>query len=227
VSVSAVAFVPSAPLLVPALAGGSAVLDEALRAASRDVVTRALRAGPDEILVVATTSPAGQWPREATWDFSGFGVPRRPIEPRPTLPWALGIGAWLLDECGWDGARRYVGVDWGSLEAPELGEPRADRTTSILVVGDGSACRSERAPGHLDARAEPFDDAVADLLRRGDANEFAAIERGAAVELMCGGLPAWCWAAAQVERIAVASAELVSHTAPYGVGYFVAFWSLD
>jgi hypothetical protein len=227
VSVRAVAFVPSAPLLVPAVAGGSAGLDEAMRAASRDVVTRAMLAGPDEIVVVAATSPPGDWPGEATWDFDGFGVPRLPADPRPTLPWSLGIGAWLLDECGWDGARRYIGVGESRLASTDLDDLRSDRAMSIVVVGDGSACRSEQAPGHLDERAEPFDDGIADLLRRGDAAGFHAIDRGTAAELMCHGLPAWRFAATAVEGAGVSYAELATYTAPYGVGYFVAFWSLD
>jgi hypothetical protein len=226
VSVRAVAFVPSAPLLVPAVAGGSASLDETLRAASRDVVARAVLAGPDEVVVVASTSPSGRWSSDATWDFTGFGVSRPPADPRSPLPWSLGIGAWLLDDCGWEGRRRYVGVDDSSTGPIDVADRVAGGAISIIVVGDGSACRSERAPGHLDDRAEPFDDGVADLLLRGDAAGFDAIDPVVAAELMCAGRSAWCWAAAAIDPASVASSELLSHTAPYGVGYFVAFWSL-
>jgi hypothetical protein len=46
--------------------------------------------------------------------------------------------------------------------------PRSGDEPSYLVVGNGSACRSERAPGHLDERAACFDDALRAALVRGD-----------------------------------------------------------
>lgn len=224
-SIGRVAFVPAAPLLIPQVAGGSAGLDEAMRAASLDVVERAVANGPDEVVVVAAVRPPGEWAAESTWDFAGFGVARTPPDPRSTLPWSLGVGAWLLDESGWTGPRRYVGVDGGF--ASSATEPqRINGATSVVVVGDGSACRSERAPGHLDERAEPFDDLVADLLARGDAAGLGGLNGTLADELMCSGWPAWHWTLAALDGAAVTRAELVTHVAPYGVGYFVALWAV-
>jgi hypothetical protein len=37
-----------------------------------------------------------------------------------------------------------------------------------VVVGNGSACRSEKAPGHLDDRAHPFDETLRVALSTGD-----------------------------------------------------------
>jgi hypothetical protein len=196
-------------------------LDEELRAASLVAVKRAVEAEPDEVVVVAGVSKPGEWSTESTWDFSGFGVPRRTSDARPTVPPSLGIGAWLLDEAGWDGQRRYVGVAAATAATARL----ADGTSSVVVVGDGSACRSERAPGHLDDRAESFDVAIADLLASGDAAGLAGLPEDLATELMCGGLPAWRWTASAVGGVAVTKAELLVHEAPYGVGYFVALWS--
>jgi hypothetical protein len=221
VTVNAVAFVPAAPLLIPAVAGGSAGLDAELRAASLEVVARAVATQPAEVVVVAGVSSPGEWSVDSTWDFGGFGVTRRPFDPRQPLPPSLGIGAWLLDEVGWDGPRRYVGVDGAAAAAATLGEG----TRAVVVVADGSACRSERAPGHLDDRAEGFDTAIADLLARGDAAGLAGLSDDLAVELMCGGLPAWRWTVAALADEAVTGAELRKHEAPYGVGYFVALWS--
>lgn len=42
---------------------------------------------------------------------------------------------------------------------------RTDAGPSYLVVGNGSARRGERAPGHLDPRAAGYDDLVLDWLR--------------------------------------------------------------
>jgi hypothetical protein len=224
VSVAAVAFVPAAPLLVPQVAGGSAAVDDALRAASLDAVARALGEGPDEVVVVAPTAAPGEWSQDTTWDFAGFGVARTPPDPRPVLPWPLGIGAWLLDECGWNGPRRYVGVPESGVAAPRplLG----DHATVVLAVGDGSACRTERAPGHLDDRAEPFDDEVAGHLARGDAIGLDRLDEVLARELSCAGLSVWRWVAAALTDAEVTKAELSTHIAPYGVGYFVALWLL-
>jgi hypothetical protein len=221
VSVNAVAFVPAAPLLIPQVAGGSAGLDDELRAASLEVVARAVATRPDEVVVVAGVSIPGAWSSDSTWDFSGFGLPRVPPDPRPTLPPSLGIGAWLLDEAGWDGPRGYVGVGEATAAVPLP----ADGSRSVVVVGDGSACRSERAPGHLDDRGEGFDATIADLLAGGDAAGLAALPDDLAAELMCGGLAAWRWTVAALAGSVVSKAELLKSEAPYGVGYFVALWS--
>jgi hypothetical protein len=135
----------------------------------------------------------------------------------------LGIGAWLLDACGWTGPRRYLGL--GPDHDPAA---QADVVagSAAVAVGDGSACRSERAPGHLDIRAEAFDLQVAGCLADGDVTGLAAVDEALARELRCGGRPVWRWVAASAGDRPVTTAELVSHVAPYGVGYFVAVWSL-
>jgi hypothetical protein len=51
----------------------------------------------------------------------------------------------------------------GGSEAQTPGRLRASTaggSASYVVVGNGSACRSEKAPGHLDERAAAYDDAV-------------------------------------------------------------------
>jgi hypothetical protein len=178
------------------------------------------------VIVVAPSGSAGEWPADAIWDFSGFGVAREKSDGRTALPWPLGIGAWLLDELGWDGPRRYLGVTandparTGGIDGPE--GPQV-----VIAVGDGSACRTERAPGYLDDRAEAFDAGIADLLAHGDAVGLGAIDAALATDLMCAGLPVWRWVSAALGGDQVGSAELVTHVAPYGVGYFVARWSVS
>lgn len=85
----------------------------------------------------------------------------------------------------------------------------ADGESGVLVVGNGSAKRTEKAPGHFDERAEAFDAAV----RR----SFGGIDAGLAEELWAdtaelGGLPR------------LADAEVLYDDAPYGVQYWVAVW---
>jgi hypothetical protein len=76
-------------------------------------------------------------------------------------------------------------VGWLSREVTVLGYPQGDRVAralldatpervggepSYLLVGNGTARRSEKAPGHLDARAAAYDDELlAWLTGRGPA----------------------------------------------------------
>lgn len=101
------------------------------------------------------------------------------------------------------------------------GEP--GEGTTLLVVGDGSARRSEKAPGYLDERAAGFDAAVADALRSGEPARLAALDDALGRELLAAGVPAWHEAAARLAG--TYRAELRYDDAPFGVGYFVAVWT--
>lgn len=61
---------------------------------------------------------------------------------------------------------------------------RAPGPSSYLVVGNGSARRTEKAPGHLDERAIAFDEALGEALREGrfDADLSLAGELLASVD---------------------------------------------
>lgn len=47
-----------------------------------------------------------------------------------------------------------------------------ERPAALLVVGNGSARRTEKAPGHLDERAAAWDDALGDALRSGQVERL-------------------------------------------------------
>lgn len=222
-SVRRVAFVPSAPLLVPALAGGSAALDDELREASRAAVAWAVAGQPGRVIVVAPVPVASVWPSDARWDFHGFGVARGERGDGPELPWQLGIGAWLLDDAEWAGTRGYVGI--APSDQTPIEPLGADREVAVIVVADGSACRTEKAPGYLDERAADFDAGIASRLATGDVAGLADVDGELASELLCSGWSAWRWLAAALGDLEVSTAELVTHVAPYGVAYFVARWS--
>jgi hypothetical protein len=144
------------------------------------------------------------------------------------LPWPLGIGAWLLDEAHWDGARRYVEVGEIDEDIPDRPAPLslAAEPTAVVAIGDGSARRSEKAPGHFDSRAQDFDDTVAAALSAGDSRALVGLDGTLADDLWCAGHPVWrAVAAATIDR-RVDRSVLLSHTSPYGVGYFVAEWTV-
>jgi hypothetical protein len=96
-------------------------------------------------------------------------------------------------------------------------------TVAYLVVGNGTACRSEKAPGHLDERALGFDAAVEAALRAPDAAALAAVDEGLAGELWVGH-PAGLRALG--ELLAGAGPGVVDYADdPFGVRYWVMRWS--
>jgi hypothetical protein len=92
-------------------------------------------------------------------------------------------------------------------------------------MGDGSARRSLKAPGHLDAAAEPFDAAVAAALAVGDPGALAALDPAEGARLLAAGVPAWRAVGAVLAGREV-TGRLHAHEAPFGVGYLVADWSV-
>ncbi len=77
-------------------------------------------------------------------------------------------------------ARHLVGEAGGTVRA---GHPVDDRPTPTLVVGNGSARRTEKAPGHLDPRAAAFDADLGRALTRPDPAALAALDETLAREL--------------------------------------------
>ena len=73
---------------------------------------------------------------------------------------------------------------------------------AVLAVGDGSARRTVKAPGYLDAAAEPFDAAVAAALATGDADALAALDAAEGARLLAAGVPTWRAVGAGARRAA-------------------------
>jgi hypothetical protein len=95
------------------------------------------------------------------------------------------------------------------------------RAAAYLVVGNGSAKRTEKAPGHLDPRAHDFDAALEAALRGPDPAALAALDQPLATEL-------WADVAALRELgglLAGAAAPEVDYADdPFGVQYWVMRW---
>lgn len=215
------AVVPSAPLLVPALAGASAHRDADLREAVDRAVSQLVEVS-ESVVVVGCTARSGEY--AGTWDWSGFGVAQRG-EQGASLPLALGVGAWLLDRMCRQVPRSFVGVaDFETADGcRRLGASLARPGTGVLVVADGSARRDEKAPGHLDPRAEPFDREVGQALHEGSAARLMALPEDEARQLLATGRAPWQTMAGVFAGPVRAS--LSYEAAPYGVGYFVASWA--
>jgi len=146
------------------------------------------------------------------------------------LPLSLTLGAWLLEQAGWSGERLGVEVDVAagdaehgifSREVAHLLE--SDTPTALLVVADGSAARTPKAPASLHPDAEAFDAAVAAALASGSPAILGALDRARAAEVSAGGWPAWQLASSLCAGSEF-QAQIWADEAPYGVGYLVAQW---
>jgi hypothetical protein len=219
-----VAFCPCPPLLLPEVAGGAAADTAALRAACAAAVEALVAGRPDAVVLVGPGADGRYGPGDGG-DLRGFGVDLDvPLDGavRPggrRLPLSLTVGAWLLDRAGYAGAR--VGTAPEDLAAVVAELPGR---TGLLVMGDGSARRSEKAPGHLDPAAAPFDAAVAAALAAGDADALAALDPVEGERLLAAGVPAWRAAGALLAGRDL-DAALLFDGAPFGVGYLVASWT--
>lgn len=120
---------------------------------------------------------------------------------------------------------RLVGVEL-------LGRGSTPGAPDLLVMANGTACRSERAPGHLDPRAATYDEWLGNLLRIGDLAGLAELEVGEGSEgseLLTAGLRSLRVAARRLldQGMQVTRAEVDYSDDPYGVQYWVVRWQCE
>ena len=255
-SVSA-AVCPAPPLLVRELTGRALILP-GLRDACAAAVAHLIAGAPDLVIVVGPADVTAPLDASARLDLSAYAPALRvrddPASGDPagsdpagsdpaggdpagkaSLPLAVGVGAMLLGEAGYDGPRILQGI---AAQAPPdacgaLGRDLAAAAprVALLVMGEGTARRSVSAPGYLDERAEPFDAAVERAIRDGDLEALAALDPVLAGDLMATGRPAWqVLAGALAAAPAPVSPQAAARhrtrirysDAPFGVAYLVA-----
>jgi hypothetical protein len=219
-------------VLVPELAGGAAGELNGLRAACAAAIERVVGDGRQLVLIGSAARSLSHSPL-SRGSLAGYGLASEVHLGAPTcggaldLPPSLTIGAWLVRSVlgPHSGARAFsVGSDFASSRAAvELLTLAETEDIALLVMGDGSARRSTTAPGYLDRRAAPFDDAVAVALSTGDAAALEGLDEDLGAELLASGVPAWRVAGRLLDGHDHA-AQLLYCDAPYGVGYFVAAW---
>jgi hypothetical protein len=244
----AAAVCPCPPLLVPEVAAGAAPELAALRTACADAVGLLAASRPDLLVAVGPAGLPGRgaFPAGSPGSFREYGVAldvtlgaspegaakgAEGAQDGPgaerALPSSLAVAAWLLR--GW-GTAPVRGLGVGEQLDPErcvqAGRETAAsaRRVALLVMGDGSACRTVKAPGYLDERAEGFDAGVAAALAAADTAALTALDPGLAQELRAAGRAPWQLLAGAAEGAGL-SGELLSEDAPYGVGYFVSAWT--
>lgn len=220
----AAAVCPHPPLLVPEVAAGAAGELNALRAACLTAIATGLAAEPERVVLVGSGASTHGWAPDTADCLADFGLPR----PRGALPLSLTVGRWLLDQVGWDGPRELHTIATAATrdDCVALGAKLAAGAPAfLLILGDASARRSAAAPGHLDARAEAFDSAVAAALAAADVDALLALDPRLAADLLAAGRPAWQVLAGATQAAGGAWTGTLHHdSAPYGVGYLVASW---
>ena len=133
------------------------------------------------------------------------------------------VGEWLVAE-----AEQAAGVSrlrrqgaFAPQPPGEGGVAQPPEGAAVLVVGNGSACRTEKAPGHLDERAAAFDADLGRRLKDGPSDALAGIDLELAREL-------WASVEGIVELAKIPDLSLVQvdyEDDPYGVQYWVVRWA--
>jgi len=227
---STVAVVPEPPLLVPELATGAAAETAELRAACGEAARRLAAASSTWIAVGADPGGRRTVGPGARGSFIGFGVDvvvglasdaAEPVDAEMALP--LLVAAWLREGLAVTVRGELVAPDADPAACLALGAELARGATALLVVGDGAATHTEKAPGYLDERAGPFDDAVAAALATADPAALAALDPAPAADLWAAGRAPW-QVLAGATRDGTWEGELLHSTRTFGVGYHVAVW---
>ena len=213
-----VVLVPGAPVLVPELSGAAAaetaeqvaVVVDILRAAARDV----------RGVVVLGVDPAGRRLGDVRSSLVRWGVPVpvgracAPEAPYEQVPDPALIAWWLLDRAVPDAPRRFVGLV-GERTRP----PTVDDDELVVVVADGPASLTARAPVPEDPRGVTLDAALAARVRDGGALPDPG--PGVAEAVGWWSRPSWT---ALAELVGELPARRALSWAPFGVGYHCGWW---
>lgn len=226
-----VAVLPEPPLLVAELAGAAAAETVELRAACRAAAARLAETAATWVAVGADAGGRRTVTPDTRGTFAGFGAdvvvgldPDSSAAVDPDLPLPLLIAGWAAAGLRVRIRGELVDPDLPTAECLELGARLGSEPVGLLVVGDGAATHTAKAPGHLDERAGPFDDTVSRALRDADPAALAALDPAVAAQLWAVGRAPWQVLAGATGGRAW-TGELLYSAAPFGVGYHVALWT--
>jgi hypothetical protein len=247
----AAAVLPHPPLLVPELAGGAAGELDPLRAACRQALSTVLD-GADLVLVVGGGPVWAVPRPFAPGSFRPYGadvevtLPAQvdlepPGLPAPDLldelPLSLAVAAHLLAAVDpppgrvfaatvpptlGPGAAAAIGEALIAGAATGPGGDPAGRRVGLVVMGDLSACRTERAPGAFRAEAAGLDASVAVAFQTGKPERLLDLDPTQAAELLVAGRAPLQLLAGACGGGPPMRGQVLYDDAPYGVGYLVA-----
>ncbi|AQT80645.1 hypothetical protein B1R94_17335 [Mycolicibacterium litorale] len=224
---SAIALTPSAPVLVPELAGAAAAEVADIRAAA----VAAAAELPDRWIAVGVGAADQVIEADTRGTFAGYGVnvdialaPDAPPAVR-ALPLCALFAGWLRGQAN-PAARAQVRVFRAETDsASALAHGRALRAeidavadpVGVLVVADGANTLTPPAPGGYDPGAAPLQAALDSALAAGDTGALDALPNAVVGRVAYQVLAGLAGPGPRAAR------ELV-RSAPYGVGYFVGVW---
>ena len=228
---SAIAIVPSAPLLVPELSGAAAAEIVDLTAA----VLEAAALLPARWVVVGIGAADADLGPEVVGTFAGFGVDVRVgLSPQAVtgrtaepgeLPLCALVAGWVRGQVRPEATaqvRVYAGDHTAEVALAHGRRLRAeiDRLPApigVLVVADGANTLTPSAPGGYDPGNADAQLALDDALADGDASALAGLPVPILGRVAFGVL-------AGLTEPGPRSAKELYRGAPYGVGYFAGAW---
>jgi hypothetical protein len=234
---SAIAIIPSAPVMVPELAANAACelaeLREAVLVAAGALPSRWIAVGVGVADEIVGPDGAGT--------FAGYGVDRRvTLSPEATdtpaeLPLCALIAGWVRGQADPEAraeVRVYAG-DHGVDAALARGRrlraeiDEAVDPIGVLVVADGAHTLMPPAPGGYDPDSIPTQAALDDALAAGDAAALAGLPDsivGRVAYQVLAGLMGYPGSSSRPDPAPRSATELY-RGAPYGVGYFAGVWN--
>jgi hypothetical protein len=224
---STIAIIPSAPVLVPELAGAAADEVAELRAA----MVAAVAALPPRWVVVGVGAGDAVVGPESVGTFAGFGadlVVRLSPEatgPPVELPLCALIAGWMRDQAQPDARAevRVFAAHHDSDAVLALGRQLRNETeqstepTGVLVIADGANTLTPAAPGGYHPADVDVQRVLDDALGCGDVAALTRLPEQVVGRVAFGVL-------AGLAEPAPRSAKELYRAAPYGVGYFAGVW---
>jgi hypothetical protein len=224
---SAIAIIPSAPVLVPELANAAADELAELRAA----MVAAVATLPPHWVAVGVGASDGVVGPDAVGTFAGFGVdvPVRlsPQAAGPPVEMSLCalITGWIRGQAQPEAATqvRVYADSHDTAAALDLGRQlrgeldASSEPTGVLIVADGANTLTPAAPGGHHPDDVEVQRALDDALAGGDVAALTGLPAQVRGRVAFGVL-------AGLAGPAPRSAKELYRCAPYGVGYFAGVW---
>ena len=233
---SAIAIIPSAPVMVPELAANAA----GELADLRDAVFTAAGSLPSRWIAVGVGAADAVLGPDTAGTFAGYGVDQRvTLSPGTSdslteLPLCALIAGWVRGHANPE-ARAEVRVFAADhdvdaalargrrlrAEIDEAADP-----IGVLVVADGAHTLTPPAPGGYDPDSIPTQAGLDDALAAGDAAALTRLPDGIVGRVgyqVLAGLAGYPESSSRPDPAPRAAKELY-RGAPYGVGYFAGVW---
>lgn len=225
---TAIAIVPSPPVMVPELAGAAA----AEVADLRDAAVAAVRTLPSRWVAIGVAADDATFGPDTVGTFAGYGADVRvrlsdaAAGPPQPLPLCALVAGWLrgLATATASVEMRAYARHTSPADAQAAGRAlrreldAAPDAVGVLVVADGANTLTAAAPGGHDPDSVPVQAALDDALARGDCAALAGLSDGIVGRVAFGVL-------AGLTEPGPRAAEQLYHGSPYGVGYGVSVWT--